>query len=98
MRAKFEIESLKEQVELLSNAVKLLVATKEINIPGEVEITRELFLEIYNEELSKENLDETNIYGKDVYVSWNGLKCSCQDGALACCHIIGGLENLVEDC
>ena len=73
-------------------------------------VTRKEFLRLYNEELNKhfeemdkaENEDEyenltAHIYGYPITVHWNGIYCSCDDGATPYNHIIPGIEVCDEE-
>ena len=58
---------------------------------GEKLVTRAKFLKKYNKEQSK--WDCGKVYGNDVTVHWNGIYCTCGDGATAYNHIIAGIDG-----
>ena len=73
------------------------MTVKEFNkmTKGDKLVTREKFLEKYNKELGKD--DHGKIYGNDVTIHWNGMFCTCEDGATAYNYIISGLEDVISE-
>lgn len=62
---------------------------------GDKLVTREKFLKKYNKEFNKD--DKGKLYGNDVTIHWNGMFCTCEDGATAYNHIICGLEDAMTE-
>lgn len=73
------------------------MSVKEFNkmLKGDKLVTREKFLKKYNKELNKD--EHGKIYGNDVTIHWNGMFCTCGDGATAYNHIICGLEDAMTE-
>jgi len=62
---------------------------------GDKLVTREKFMKKYNKEFEKD--DHGKLYGHDVTIHWNGMFCTCEDGATAYNHIICGLEDAMTE-
>lgn len=73
------------------------MTVKEFNeiTKGDKLVTRDKFMKKYHKEMNKE--DRGKVYGHDVTIHWNGMFCTCSDGATAYNHIICGLEDAMTE-
>ena len=68
----------------------------------EIRVSREEFIRRYEEQLdilfNDERGDEkAHIYGYPITIHWNGIYCSCSDGATPSNYIIPAIKECIEE-
>ena len=70
----------------------------ELKLDKDLKVSRKEFLQLYDAELIKSGMGlDSDVYGNDVTVHWNGFYCTCEDGATAWNYIIKGVEDVMDE-
>ena len=78
---------------------KLLFKVMQEKTNGDVRVTRQEFLDIYNIAMDypDDGYSLQENYEHNVEVHWHGIYCDCGDGATAWNHIISQIESVIDE-
>ena len=91
-------EKLQTAEQTINELSRILLKMKREDEPetGETLVSLNTFLSLYNSCFKNDSVED-DIYNHDVFVSWHGFRCNCQDGATACNYIIDGVEHVADE-
>ena len=97
-----EVEHLRQRNKMLEEAVASFMSKTESNPGSEVLVPRTTFCNIYNGMVATmldtvDDAEKSPVYTKDMYVSWNGIKCNCQNGAAVSNYIVSAIEDIEDE-